>query len=193
MTRAVLLAAALFLVTASPVRAGYDEGLAAYKSGDFVTAASEFLPLARDGDVRAQRNLGYLYEKGKGVPQDHVEAVSWYRRAADKGDAKAQFNLAIMYFNGEGVFRNYRQAATWLRKAADQGHTEAQYRLGIMASTGRGILTDVVEAHKWFTLASMSGDKGATYARRRLVKRMTPGQIDRARRMALKWLDGHDR
>ncbi len=193
MTRAVLLVAALFLVAASPVRAGYDEGLAAYKRGDFVTAVSEFLPLARNGDVRAQRNLGYLYEKGKGVPQDHVEAVSWYRRAADKGDAKAQFNLAIMYFNGEGVLRNYRKAATWFRKAADQGHTRAQYSLGSMASTGRGILTDVVGAYKWFTLASRSGDKSATYARRRLVKRMTPDQIDRARRMTRKWLDERDR
>ncbi len=193
MTRAVLLAAALFLVAASPVRAGYDEGLAAYKRGDFVTAAGEFLPLAREGDVRAQSNLGYLYEKGKGVPQDHVEAVSWYRKAADNGDAKAQFNLAIMYINGEGVFRNYRQAATWFRKAADQGHTKAQYSLGSMASTGRGILTDVVGAYKWFTLASRSGDKSATYARRRLVKRMTPDQIDRARRMTRKWLDERDR
>lgn len=193
MIRAVLLAAVLFLVTASPVRAGYNEGLAAYTRGDFVTAASEFLPLARDGDVRAQRNLGYLYEKGKGVPQDHLEAVSWYRRAAETGDAKAQFNLAIMYFNGEGVVRNYRQAATWLRKAADQGHTKAQNSLGTMASTGRGVLTDVVEAHKWFTLASESGDKSATYALRRLVRRMTPDQIDRARRMARKWLDEGDR
>ncbi len=192
MTPAVLLAAALFLVTASPVRAGYDEGLAAYRRGDFVTAASEFLPLARDGDVRAQRNLGYLYEKGKGVPQDHVEAVSWYRKAAENSDAKAQFNLAIMYFNGEGIVRNYRQAATWLRKAADQGHTEAQFNLGTMASTGRGILTDVVEAYMWFTLASKSGDKNATYARRHLVKRMTPGQIDRARLMTRKWLDERD-
>ncbi len=193
MTRAVLLAAALFLVAVSPVRAGYDEGLAAYKRGDFVTAAGEFLPLAREGDVRAQSNLGYLYEKGKGVPQDHVEAVSWYRKAADNGDAKAQFNLAIMYFNGDGVLRNYRQAATWFRKAADQGHTKAQYSLGSMASTGRGILTDVVGAYKWFTLASRSGDKSATYARRRLVKRMTPDQIDRARRMTRKWLDERDR
>ena len=193
MTRTVLLAAALFLVTVSPVRAGYNEGLAAYKRGDFVTAASEFLPLARDGNVRAQRNLGYLYEKGKGVPQDHVEAVSWYRRAAENSDAKAQFNLAIMYFNGEGIVRNYRQAATWLRKAADQGHTKAQNRLGTMASTGRGILTDVVEAHMWFTLARKSGDKDARYALRRLVKRMTPDQIDRARRRARKWLDERDR
>ncbi len=192
MTPAVLLAAALFLVTASPVRAGYYEGLAAYKRGDFVTAASEFLPLARDGDVRAQSNLGYLYERGKGVPQDHVEAVSWYRRAAENSDAKAQFNLAIMYFNGEGVVRNYRKAATWFRKAADHGHTEAQYSLGTMASTGRGILTDVVEAYMWFTLASKSGDKNATYARRHLVKRMTPGQIDRARLMTRKWLDERD-
>lgn len=192
MTRTVLLAAALFLVTASPVRAGYDEGLAAYKRGDFVTAASEFLPLARDGDVRAQRNLGYLYEKGKGVPQNHLEAVSWYRRAADNGDAEAQFNLAIMYFNGEGIVRNNRRAATWFRKAADQGHTKAQYSLGTMTSTGRGILTDVVEAHLWFTLASRSGDKNSTYALRHLVKRMTAGQIDRARRMTRKWLDERD-
>ncbi len=189
MTRTMLLAAALFLMAASTVRAGYDDGVAAYKRGDFVTAASEFLPLARDGDVRAQRNLGYLYERGKGVPQDHAEAVSWYRKAADQGDVKARFNLAIMYYNGEGVVRNYREAAAWLRKAADQGHTKAQYSFGAMSSSGRGILTHVVEAHMWFTLAGESGDKNATYALRRLIKRMTPAQIDRARRMTRKWRD----
>ncbi len=187
MTRAILVAAALFLVTASTVRAGYSDGMAAYKRGDFVTAASEFLPLARDGDARAQRNLGYLYEKGKGVPQDHGQAVSWYRKAADQGDAKAQFNLAIMYYNGEGIVRNYRAAAAWLRKAADQGHTKAQYSLGTMSSSGRGILTDVVEAHMWFTLAGGNGDKEAIKKISFVKMRMTPSQIEKAKRLAREW------
>lgn len=48
---------------------------------------------AEKGDASAQFKLGFMYDVGKGVPQDHTEAVRWYRKAADQGDADAQANL----------------------------------------------------------------------------------------------------
>ncbi len=39
---------------------------------------------AEKGDVDAQNNLGEMYGKGQGVPQDYAEAVKWYRKAADR-------------------------------------------------------------------------------------------------------------
>ena len=37
-----------------------------------------------------------MYEKGKGVQQDHSEAVNWYSKAAEQGDASAQLKLDEM-------------------------------------------------------------------------------------------------
>ena len=51
----------------------------------------------------AQFNLGLMYDKGEGVPQDDAEAVRWYRLAAEQGHAEAQANLGWMYDAGRGV------------------------------------------------------------------------------------------
>ena len=48
------------------------------------------------GDADAQYNLGVLYSKGWGVPQDRAESVKWYRKAAHRGDATAQYNFAFV-------------------------------------------------------------------------------------------------
>jgi TPR repeat protein len=33
-------------------------------------------------------NLGSVYAKGQGVPQDYATALSWYRKAAEQGYAE---------------------------------------------------------------------------------------------------------
>lgn len=44
---------------------------------------------AEQGYVYAQRNLGIMYNKGHGAPQDHAEAYIWYSLAATGGDKDA--------------------------------------------------------------------------------------------------------
>ena len=39
-------------------RAGFDEGLRAYRAGNFATALKQWGPLARKGDARVQYYLG---------------------------------------------------------------------------------------------------------------------------------------
>ena len=77
------------------------------------------------GDAKAQFNLGWYYEKGKGVKQDSAEAVKWYRKAADQGHAKAQCKLGVCYFYGYGVKQDYAEAVKWYFKASKQGDTRA--------------------------------------------------------------------
>ncbi len=93
----IALAAVLLVMLVEPARAGFDEGVAAYKRGDYATALEELRPLAEQGDAKAQFYLGAMYAKGKGVPQDYAEAVKWYRKAAAQGLAEAQNNLDLMY------------------------------------------------------------------------------------------------
>ncbi len=69
----------------------------------------------------AQFNLGAMYERGQGVPQDYFQAVRWYRRAAEQGHASAQFNLGLMYNRGQGVMPNVIQAYMWILLATGEG------------------------------------------------------------------------
>ncbi len=48
----------------------YQEGYDAYNRGDYDTALKEWRPLAEQGNEAAQANLGFMYAKGQGVPQD---------------------------------------------------------------------------------------------------------------------------
>ena len=48
----------------------------------------------------AQGNLGLMYAKGEGVPQDNTKAVMWFRKAAERDLPIAQFYLGLMYAEG---------------------------------------------------------------------------------------------
>jgi uncharacterized protein len=71
---------------------------AAYNKGDYATALRLVRPLAERGHATAQNNLGFMYDKGQGVPQDYAAAMGWYRKAAEQGDANAQYNLGSLYY-----------------------------------------------------------------------------------------------
>ena len=51
-------------VATTPTLLGFDEGLAAARRGDYVTALREFRPLAERGDANAQYRLGSMYGGG---------------------------------------------------------------------------------------------------------------------------------
>jgi TPR repeat protein len=59
-------------------------------------AVTWYRKAADQGLAGAQSNLGGMYEKGQGVPQDYAEAANWYRKAGHQGLAEAQNNLGLM-------------------------------------------------------------------------------------------------
>lgn len=122
----LFLAIALSGCSQRTVKVGVDEGIAAYKRGDYATALKVLRPLAEQGDASAQSDLGVMYEKGQGVPQDYKEAVRWYQIAANQGNATAQFNLARMYGLGQGVRQDPVYAHMWLSLAVANGN---QFRI----------------------------------------------------------------
>ncbi len=97
-----------------------EDGLAAYKRGDYATAMRLWRPLAEQGHATAQSNLGVMYAEGRGVPQDYAEAVKWYCLAAEQGNAAAQSNLGVMYAEAQGVPQDYVQAHMWFNLAASR-------------------------------------------------------------------------
>ena len=176
-----------FMCLLVPAWANFQAGMDANNRGDYATALREWRPLAEQGDALAQYNLGVLYRKGRGVPQDDVQARQWYEKSALQGQAKAQFNLGTLYFNGEGVPKDYQQALRWFRLAADQGEAVAQTKIAIMYDEGQGVSQDMVQAHKWYILAAANGDKPAAQLRDAIANQMTPAQIAEAQKLAREW------
>ena len=182
----VLMGFALLLLSSTEGwSADFQKGLDAYNKKDYATALREWEPLAQQGNADAQYNLGVMYEKGLGVPQDNKTAMKWYRLSAEQGHAGAQFNLGLMYRKGEGVLQDYKTAVKWCKLAAEQGNATAQNNLGFMYDNGHGVAQDYVHAHMWFNIAASSGEsKKASKNRDIIAKQLTPADISAAQKLA---------
>ena len=190
-----LLTLLIFLSMAVTAVAGqFADADAAYARGDYATAYRLLKPLAEQGNARAQYDLGFMHEKGQGVPKDDVEAAKWYRKAAEQGNAIAQVNLGFMYDKGQGVPKDDVEAAKRWRKAAEEGFARAQYNLGFMYDTGQGVPKDYIQAYMWFSIAASRFHESerenrelAVKSRNLVASKMTPAQIAEAQRLAKEW------
>jgi TPR repeat protein len=157
-----------FVVTVSilasvlPVTAGrLEDAEAAVNMGDYVTALQLLETLADEDNTYAERLLGIMYIKGRGVPQDYAVGMRWLRIAADKGLADAQNEVGILYQRGLGVERNEAEAVKSFRLAADQGLVLAQNNLADTYALGLGVPQDFGEAFRWYRIAA---DQSSSYA-----------------------------
>jgi len=115
----LLALAMLALAILVPARAAsVGAGIAAYNHQDFNLAATILRPLAIAGDPRAQSYVGYMYETGRGFPQNYNLAAYWYFRAATQGETTAQYRLGLLYDKGDGLQQDYIKAHMWLDLAA---------------------------------------------------------------------------
>ena len=112
--------------------ASFRQGVSAFNRADYVSASRVFIPLAEQGLPAAQSYLGFMFETGRGVPQNYTEAAMWYRRAAEQGDGLAQYSLGLLYDRGQGVPRDIVEANKWLNlstAAAPPRAREARTRI----------------------------------------------------------------
>lgn len=150
----------LILISAfglSAVAAPLDDAAAAYRRGDYTTAARIYRSLADQGDATAQNSLGAMYLRGQGARRNEAEAMKWFRRAAALGSPAAQFNLAEMYFKGRGGDQDLLLAAKWYSRAAEQGHAQAQFTLAVLYLIGGGVPKNSQKAAYWFERAAAQG------------------------------------
>ncbi|ACE06309.1 hypothetical protein Aasi_0950 [Candidatus Amoebophilus asiaticus 5a2] len=123
---------------------------------------------AKQGNILAQTNLGYMYENGLGVKQDNERAVEWYKNAAEQHYPIAQNLLGDMFYTRKGVWFSYpehyyQEATKWYRAAAEQGYALAQANLGYMYRKGLGVQLNNAEAIKWYKAAASQGNIAAQY------------------------------
>jgi TPR repeat protein len=77
------------------------EGVRAFKKGRYVLACQKLLPLAEQGELRAQVIIARLYYAGNGVERDHEKYVYWLQRAADSGDKSSKSQLKRLSQQGQ--------------------------------------------------------------------------------------------
>jgi TPR repeat protein len=120
---------------------------------------------ARQGNLRAQYQLGAIYATGEfGIAVNLAKAAKCYATAAQRGHSEAQYNLGIMYLLGEGVGKNKQKGIEWIRKAANTNCVDAQELLGAIYERGAfGFRSSKRDALKWYRIAAANGNSKAQY------------------------------
>jgi TPR repeat protein len=104
----------------------FQDGWNAYVKNDYKTARELWLPLAEEGEPKAQFFLGFMHDMGFGVPENDKKAIKWYELAAEQGDPRAQLFTGFMYDSGQGVPKDYQKAVKWYQLALGQGFKQAK-------------------------------------------------------------------
>lgn len=65
-------------------------------SGVFASEFDETMAAAKQGDAKAQSNLGVMYAKGEGIPENSIRAYVWWSMAKTQGHESAKGNLDIL-------------------------------------------------------------------------------------------------
>ncbi len=145
--------------------------------------------LAEQGNQRAELQLGFYYDQGKGgLPQDPRLAVSWIKKSAEQGDRRAEFALGVYYYNGKGGLpQDPRLAVSWIKKSAEQGYRVAEYDLGFYYDHGKaGLPQDPRLAAKWYMKSAEQGYRVAEYDLGFCYQR-GKGGLPQDPRLAVKW------
>lgn len=67
----------------------WEDGYAAYMSGEYETAFELLMPLAEQGNAQAMDMLGIMYSNGEGVAPNYAEATRWSELAEAQRSADA--------------------------------------------------------------------------------------------------------
>ncbi len=107
-------------------------------------------PLALEGNIQAQGNLGMMYNLGRGVPQDKEKAYWWFSEAAESGNIRAINNLAVMYYNGSYVKKDIPQAIKLFQTTARAKDLDAMMMLADIYLAQK----DVTKSFEWVKKAA---------------------------------------
>ncbi|HSF92285.1 MAG TPA: tetratricopeptide repeat protein [Paracoccaceae bacterium] len=140
----------------------------------------------------AARELGVLYESGRGAPQDFEMAARYYRTAASEGDADSAFALARLYY--EGLVRAPSATAAddmsklgliTLLTDVNQGKCSALITVASLYEAGDLIAPNDAAAAAWYEAAASAGNPRAMNA---IARRYYGGiGVNPSTELALEW------
>mmetsp|Transcript_16658 Transcript_16658/g.46558 ORF Transcript_16658/g.46558 Transcript_16658/m.46558 type:complete len:542 (+) Transcript_16658:465-2090(+) len=148
-------------------------------------ALDYFRRAAAAGQASAHANIGEMYARGLGVPQDPEAALKHFKAAVDSGNTAALNGMGYIHSqNLSNKPRNLTAAALFFKRAAEHGQPDGLYNWGVMTMSGHGVKKDMTEARRVFALASRSGHVLATFNLGKLEMRGWGGEKDTCSAMA---------
>lgn len=150
---------------------------------------------AKEGNRKAEVELGLRLRSGDGVTRDEQGAVELFRKAAEAGAPHAAACLGEMYENGRGVVADPAVAVTWYRRGVEQRDPAAMLDLALCLASGTGVPRDVVEGYSWVEVAQKIAEgpiksrvSGMRFGMR---MRILKAQATEAEQRAEAWLAAH--
>lgn len=145
------------------------------------------LKAAKQGQVRAQANLGNMYCQAIGTEQDIEEGFYWYHEASLAGHIDSMVKAGLMLLIGQGTSKGVHEGLELLYQAANDDNAEAQMLIGSIYFEGRLVEKDLDEAKYWLKAAAKNGDPNAQYNLGMLFMQH-PNPLKRSHKKAYKWL-----
>ena len=105
----------LFLFSSGVSGDDLQDGLEAVQRQDYKEAVRLYRLSAEQGDADAQYNLGLMYAKGQGVPQDYVLAHMWWNISGSNGykDAVTNRNIVEKKMSKQQIEKAQELARNW--------------------------------------------------------------------------------
>ncbi len=129
-----------------------------FNSQQFETAFDTCLPLADQGDLAAQVNVGRMYMMGYGVQEDALKAIEYLKKAANQGHIQSAYAVGAMLTTGEMIPPNYEEALPWIRIASLGGSPDAKDLLSLYYLQGLGgVEIDKEKAFQSMEIAASMG------------------------------------
>ena len=134
------------------------------QSGDYIKSAEYYgkaitAAKIKAGHFKSLVELGMLYEKGLGVPQDYTQALKLYEAAKDhivfnvyterQRLGEVLFRIAYLTEHGLGKPKDYISAVEGYHQAIAFGYTDARVNLDALYR-GQGASQDYSKALKWY-------------------------------------------
>ncbi|MCV2866058.1 tetratricopeptide repeat protein [Albidovulum sediminicola] len=134
--------------------------------------AAQMLTEAANARVTgAARELGALYEIGRGVPQDFEQAAIYYRIAGSEGDAESAFSLARLYADNlisdgaqEAALNLAKLGLITLLSDVNQGRCSALVTVARLYEEGDLVAANEQAAAAWYEAAASTGNARAMAA-----------------------------
>ena len=135
----------------------------AYSAKNYTEALNRYKKAVELGNTSSLIDIGYMYEKGRGVSQSFIEAKKWYDKAATAKVKGAEHHIGFLYeTGGTGLPQDYNAAMKQYKIAAERGETASMLRIGMLYEKGRGVTLSLDKALEWYQRAEKSGSEATT-------------------------------
>ncbi len=146
----------------SSARYRYQLGRTYLAQGNIEAALDSLRKAADQGHVRALYQLGYMHQRGLGVPKDQTEANRLFQLASDKGDPLAMAALGRNHANGIGLPKDLKTAVALMNRAAELGYAEALSDLGTLHADGNDVTPNPDRGVRFFQAGFARNDAAST-------------------------------